>query len=431
MKRAGNDLPVRTTEAPTNTTTVNGEVETVPDQAPYDPRMKSRGGKLKALTAVEMDNRVLNTLTAESEQKNGKVIVKLGAVDWQTAQLPMELTMMIVRQLSHPEDRANFSLTCRQFFASIDAAFPLRRFPGLSNDLKRTCSGQRKARFEHIQAFENHIRPDGSYDKALLTPLSPEARLTMGLAMMIWSSKHTIAADIQACKKLALTRLKTDFKAFKEGSDNNALNDALALAVKRIQSAPKGKTNKTRNFSFGVSDLNLMFEDAMLDDASRLHMLSEMLLLNPDESTFAYAKQFIDHLPLGAVAKLMMHHEIKTDVLHKRFAMLDAEAKRAGVEELVTVVNNNMVRHTTMQTSKNILIVFNIFGFALSSCESQQNEAQFEMLTKIVRMCSKLIRTSLFLSNPILHIDYITSFSVTNQIFSEGYQLREMQANKN
>jgi hypothetical protein len=407
MKRAGDDLSGRTSGSPTNTSSTSNvkaevkaedkpEVDAVEPVVHYDPRMKSRGGKIKPLTAVEMDTRLLLALTAESEQKNDNAIVKLGAVDWGHAYLPIELTIMIARLLSKPEDQANMALTCRQNYISVDTAFPLRRFPGLSSDLKRTCNGQLMARFEHIQAFDKHLKPDGNYDTALLTSLSPAVRLTMGLAMMIWSSSYTVKGDKEACKKLSLDRFKADFKALKEGSQKDELDESMALAVQRIQSAPAGKTNKMRSFSFGVEELKMIFESGLPDEEASLHLLSEMLLLPKHQaSTIDYALQFIDKLPVHAVANLVILGNLNPLVLQDKLSKLTPAAQRLALEKIIAATNKNMNRLGENRSIDFMRNVVNIFSLVLSSSQSVQDEAQFTMLTELVRMLKKCIHTSM------------------------------------
>ncbi len=430
MKRASNDIAVRTTDTPTDTDP-NDEGKTATHQDQYNPRMKSGGSKIKPLSPIEMDTHLLKALTSESEQKNGNAIVKLGAVDWQNSQLPMELTTMIFRLLSHSEDKANISLTCRQFFMSMDAAFPLRRFPGLSNDLQRTCNSNFLAEFDRIQTFEKHIRPNGNYDKALLTPLSPEVRLTIGLAMMIWSSKYTIPSDSLKCQKLALSRFEEDFNAIKTGRVKNSLKEILALALNRIQPTPKENSNKKRNFLFGVDELKLILESTMLDHETRMHLLSEMLQLPELQvSTFTYAMKFIDHLSLEAVAKLVIYKSIHIDLLHKRFAKLSPEEKPAAAEKIITVANDYMSHFTIGNSIYSIEKILNICSFALSSCEPQQTEVHFEMLSKMVSMLPKLLQTSTnYLLERYSHAHLYAS-ALAQGKFLAGYNLRDTQSKK-
>lgn len=390
MKRACADPTVRTTSNPTNS---EAEVDTVEPQAHYDPRIKSRGGKIKPLTVAEMDNRLMLTLTSASEQKSDNVIVKLGAVDWLQAKVPLELSISIALQLRSPEDQANFALTCRQNYMSVDAAYPLRRFPGLSSDLKKTCSGPLMARLEHMQAFEKHIRPDGNYDTALLTPLSPAARLTIDLAMLVWSSKYTLAKDKGACKKLALDRFNEDSKVLKGGRQKDGFDEALVLALRKIQSAPKGKSNKMRSFSLGVNELKLIFENGVLDKQSFLHLLTEMLLQAEDHAPIInYAIQYMWQLPVSAAANLVLLTGRNLLAIRHHFVKLNSAAQREALEQITALVNNNMAGVDDNHTIDFMDRVVNIINLALFSCESVQDEAQYKMLSELVSMLKKCIR---------------------------------------
>lgn len=428
MKRAGDDLPVRTTGNPTST---SADIGTVESQAYYDPRMKSRGGKTKPLTSTEMNDRLMLALTSASEQKSDKVIVKLGAVDWLQAKVPLELSISIALQLRSPEDQANFALTCRQNYMSVDAAFPLRRFPGLSSDLKKTCSGNLMARFDHMQTFEKHIRPDGNYDTALLTPLSPAVRLTTDLAMLVWSSKYTLAKDKKACTKLAVERFKADFKVLKEGSQKDKLDEALDLALRKLQTAPKGKTNKMRSFSFGADELKLIFENRLLDKETSLHLLSEMLLAENHASTLDYALQYIDELPVHTAANLVILTGSNLQTIQHHFVKLNSAAQREALEKITALANKNMAGLNDHHSIDFMNKIVNVISLALFYCQPVQDNAYYKMLSDLLSMLKKCIRfpVDCFIQNN-LHLFDGNGPTPLNHMMT-GYEWQDVHGKKN
>ena len=105
----------------------------------YNPKMKEKGGKVKPLSPEEMEARLFLTLASQSEIDDKEIHIKIGTPNSAISVLPLDIMNKIASFIPSNKAQSNFALTNRSNYLSLDIHHPLRRFPGLVGDLKRTC----------------------------------------------------------------------------------------------------------------------------------------------------------------------------------------------------------------------------------------------------------------------------------------------------
>jgi hypothetical protein len=308
----------------------------------YNPKMKEKGGKVKPLTPEEMEARLFLTLASQSEIDNKEIHIKLGIPNSAISVLPLDIMNKIASFIPSNKAQSNFALTNRSNYLSLDKHHPLRRFPGLVGDMKRTCQGQKMARLDLMKKFDDHIKSDGGYDNVLLTPLSSLSRLSMAIAMMEWAQNQTLKADKPACIKLAQERLVTEFTSLANNTaiKPNELRDELLAAIRAVLTAPAGKTNRTRSLAFtmevGKQIMHALKGD-LLDEATQREIFFEVLKANPDDDkNIDYLEKEASRWPLEDLALAMIYRP--TPLLFHRLTELSPTERPAAVEKIIRTI---------------------------------------------------------------------------------------------
>ena len=344
MKRTTPDPIASNPSANNPPSQANGDDE---DRTPnegnwYNPKMKQKGRQIKPLTPEEMEARLFLTLASQSEIQNKEIHIKIGRPDSAISVLPLDIMNKIASFIPCSKAQSNFALTNRSNYLSLDIHHPLRRFPGLVGDLKRTCQGQKMARLDFMKKFDDHIKSDGGYDNVLLTPLSPLSRLSMAIAMMEWAQNQTLKADKPACIKLAQERLVTEFTSLANNTaiKPNELRDELLAAIRAVLTAPAGKTNRTRSLAFtmevGKQIMHALKGD-LLDEATQREIFFEVLKANPDDDkNIGYLEKEASRWPLEDLAVAMMYRPIP--LLFHRLTELSPTERPAAVKKIIQTI---------------------------------------------------------------------------------------------
>ena len=343
MKRTTPD-PAASNRSANNPPPANEEVE---DRAPdegrwYNPKMKEKGGKVKPLTPEEMEARLFLTLASKSEIENKEIHIKIGKSDYSLSVLPLDIMNKIASFIPSYKAQSNFALTNRSNYLSFDIHQPLRRFPGLVSDMKRTCQGQKMARLELMKKFDDHIKSGGGYDTVLLTPLSTLSRLSMAIAMMEWAQNQTLKADKPACIKLAQVRLLTEFTSIQNNSaiQPGEMRHMLMTAIRAVLTAPAGKTNRARSLVFsmevGKQIMDVLRGD-LLDEATQRDIFFEVLKAKPkNDKNIEYAEKETSCWPLEHLAVAMIFSPIP--FLFHRLTELTPTERPAAVEKIIQTI---------------------------------------------------------------------------------------------
>lgn len=142
----------------------------------------------------DVEGRVFE-LASSREQETRKWTVKLRppslyAMHDQPASLfdiPEDVLNLIIRKCD-PKAGKFLGLSCRAGYRYVDTLDPLRRLPGLIDDLERLREKNRTANPDSVAAFLDALEAkDGEYDRVLLTPLSPAVRCAAGVAVLLWT----------------------------------------------------------------------------------------------------------------------------------------------------------------------------------------------------------------------------------------------------
>ena len=351
--RSGNNLPPQTNEG--------DEVRTQNEGGWYNPKMKEKGGKVKPLTLEEMEARLFLTLASTSEIENKEIHIKIGTPDSAISVLPIDIINKIASFIPAGKAQSNFSLTNRSNYFSLDIHHPLRRFPGLVGDMKRTCQGQKMARLDLMKKFDDHIKSNGGYDNVLLTPLSPLSRFSMSIAMMEWAQNQTLNFDKPACIKLAQERLLTEFTSLKTNPaiKHDELRYLLMVAIRTVLTAPTGKTNRTRSLVFtmevGKQIIDILKGD-LLDEAAQREIFFEVLKANPnDDKNIDYLEKEASRWPLEHLAAAMMYRPIP--LLFHRLTELSPKERPAAFEKIILTTLTTQHIESQSYYVKNILII--------------------------------------------------------------------------
>ncbi len=308
----------------------------------YNPKMKQMGGKVKPLTPEEMEARLFLTLASQSEIQNKEIHIKIGRPDSAISVLPLDIMNKIASFIPCSKAQSNFALTNRSNYLSLDKHHPLRRFPSLVGDMKRTCQGQKMARLDLMKKFDDHIKSDGGYDNVLLTPLSSLSRLSTAIAMMEWAQNQTVKADKLACIKLAQERLVTEFTSLANNTaiKPNELRDELLAAIRAVLTAPASKTNRTRSLVFtmevGKQIMHVLKGD-LLDEATQREIFFEVLKANPnDDKNIDYLEKEASRWPLEHLAVAMMYR--LNSLLFHRLTELSPTERPAAVKKIIQTI---------------------------------------------------------------------------------------------
>jgi len=362
MKRTTPD-PAASNRSGNNPPPANEEVE---DRAPdeghwYNPKMKEKGGKIKPLTAEEMEARLFLTLASTSEIENKEIHIKIGKPDPFNSAFPLDVMNKIASFIPSGKAQRNFASTDRWNYLRFDEEHPLRRFPGLVGDLKRTCKSNLNARLDLMKRFDEHIKSGGGYESVLLTPLSPLSRLSTAIAMMEWAENQTIKADKPACIKLAQERLLTEFTSLKTNSaiKPDELRDMLMMAVRAVLTAPAGKINTQRSLAFtmvaGKQIMNVLKGD-LLDDTTQWKIIFEVLKANADSKKNEHYLQFetsqwsLEHLAVAMLCK-------PNTLLSYRLRELSPTERPAAVKKIIQTALTQQYIESHSYSARNILIL--------------------------------------------------------------------------
>lgn len=341
MKRSASD-PVagyRSANNPSHQANEENAVDAQNEGNWYNPKMKEKGGKIKPLTAEEMEARLFLTLASTSEIENKEMHIKIGKPDPFNSAFPLDVMNKIASFIPSGKAQRNFASTDRWNYLRFDEEHPLRRFPGLVGDLKRTCKSNLNARLDLMKRFDEHIKSGGRYDTVLLTPLSPLSRLSMAIAMMEWAQNQTLKADKPACIKLAQERLLAEFTSLKTNPaiKPDELRDMLMMAIRAVLSAPTSKINRKRSLTFtmavGKQIMNVLKDD-LLDETTQWKITFEVLKANPD------GKKNSEYLELDASGWSLEHLAVamlckSNALLSRRLRELSPTERPAAVEKII------------------------------------------------------------------------------------------------
>jgi hypothetical protein len=308
----------------------------------YNPKMREKGGKVKPLSPEEMEARLFLTLASKSEIENKEIHIKIGGPDSSISVLPLDIMNRIASFIPANKAQSNFALTNRSNYLSLDIHHPLRRFPGLVDDMKRTCQGTKMTRLDLMKRFDDHIKTDGGYDNVLLTPLSPLSRLSIAIAMMEWAQNQTTKADKPACIKLAQERLLTEVTSLKNNPaiEPGELRYMLMTAIRTVLTAPAGKTNRTRSLVFTMEigkQIMSVLKGDLLDEVTRREIFFEVLKANPnDDKNIDYLEKEASRWPLEDLAVALMYRP--TPLLFHRLTELSPTERPAAVEKIIRTI---------------------------------------------------------------------------------------------
>ena len=305
----------------------------------HNPKMKQKGGKVKPLTTEEMEARLFFTLASKSEIENKEIHIKLGTPDPATSVLPFDVMNRITSFISSNKTQLNFALTNRFNYLNFDIKHPLRRFPGLVDDLMRTRHFLQLARLELMQQFDDQIKNGGSYDNVLLTPLSPLSRLSIAIAMLVWVQDDTLTKDKPNCIKLAQERLLTEFTSLKNNPaiKPDELHDMLMKAIRAVLNAPERKTKPHRSLAFNMEIGNKILhalKSSPPDDTTKRVIFFEVLKAFPyDETNIDFLENEVSRWPLEHLAVAMMFNA--TPMLLDRLTELTPSERPAAVTKII------------------------------------------------------------------------------------------------
>ena len=325
----------------------------------YNPKMKEKGGKVKPLTPEEMEARLFLTLASQSEIENKEIHIKIGRPDSSISVLPLDIMNRIASFIPANKAQSNFALTNRSNYLSLDIHHPLRRFPGLVGDMKRTCQGPKMSRLDLMKRFDDHIKCDGGYDNVLLTSLSPLSRLSIAISMMEWAQNQTVKADKPACIKLAQERLLTEVTSLKNNPaiEPGELRYILMTAIRTVLTAPAGKTNRTRSLVFSMEigkQIMSVLKGDLLDEVTRREIFFEVLKANPnDDKNIDYLEKEASRWPLEHLAVAMIYRP--TPLLFHRLTELSPTERPAAVEKIIRTILTTQRIEFHSHYAKNIL----------------------------------------------------------------------------
>jgi len=305
----------------------------------YNPKMKQKGGKVKPLSPEDMEARFFLTLASTSEIENKDIHIKIGIPDPTNSVLPFDVTNKIASFIPPGKAQSNFALTNRSNYLNFDINHPLRRFPGLVGDLRRTRHFLQLARLELMKKFDDQIKSNGGYDNVLLTPLSPLSRLSTAIAMLVWAKYHTIQKDKLACIKLAQNRLLTEFTSLKNNPaiKPDKLHYTLMMAIRAVLNAPDGETKPTRSLTFNMEagkEIILALKNDQFADAIERVIFFEVYKTYPyDAKNNDYLEEESSRWPLEHLAVAMMFQ--MTPLFFDRLKELPPNERPSAVNKII------------------------------------------------------------------------------------------------
>jgi hypothetical protein len=303
-----------------------------------NPTMKQKSGKVKPLTPEEMEARLFLTLASKSEIENKGIPIKIGTPDPTNSVLPFEVMNKIFSFIPSFKAQSNFALTNRSNYLHFDIDQPLRRFPGLVGDLKRTRHGSQLARLELIKQFDDQIKSNGSYDNVLLTPLSPLSRLSIAIEMLVWVQNHTLVKEKPDCIKLAKNRLLTEFTSLKNNPviKPDKLHYILMLAIRAVL-PPEDENKPHRSLVFNMtigSEIIHALKNNPPDNTVERVIFFEFLKAYPDdERNIDYLETEASRWPLEHLAVAMMFKS--TPLVLDRLTELTPSERPAAVTKII------------------------------------------------------------------------------------------------
>ena len=386
--RSGNNLPPQTNE---------GDVVRAQNEGGwYNPKMKEKGGKVKPLTPEEMEARLFLTLASKSEIENKEIHIKIGTPDPAISVLPFDVMNKIASFIPAGKAQLNFALTNRSNYLYFDIEHPLRRFPGLVDDLMRTRHFVQLARLELMKQFDDQIKNGGSYDKVLLTPLSPLSRLSIAIAMLVWVQNHTLTKDKPDCIKLAQERLLTEFTSLK---NNPAINpdemyDTLMKAIRAALNAPEGKTKPHRSLAFNIwtgKEIIHALKNYRLDDAIERVTFLEILKAYPDDGTnIDYLEKEASRWPLEDLAVAMTFKP--SPLLLNRLIELSPSERPSAVTKIVQAILTTRHVESYSHYAQNIICICAMCFSTLSRELSSETHSFIISVLDLLRNCANRIQ---------------------------------------
>lgn len=363
MKRTTSDhvATPRSNNIPAHQQNQDEEVHNQNQMNDHHPIMKEKSRGIKSLTPEQMDARLFLNLASKSEIKTNQMYVKIGAPNYAFSELPFDVLSKIAHLIPSPKDKSNFALINRINYLIIDRYQPLRRFPGLAIDLKRTCQAQKMARLDLMQRFDDHIKVNGGYDTALLTPLSPLSRLSIAIAMMQWAQNHTLKADKPACIKLAQERLLTEFSSLKNNTDIkiDELRQILITAIRCVLTAPAGPVNRKRSLVFDMTIANQimkLLKGDVIDATTERKIFFEVLKADPnDQKNIKYLENNFTHWSFEDLAVLMMLQP--SYLLFHRLRELSPEDRSSAIIKMNQALQGNPHIESLSRYAGNIVCV--------------------------------------------------------------------------
>jgi hypothetical protein len=358
----------------------------------HNPTMKQKGGKVKPLTPEEMEARLFLTLASKSEIKNKEIHIKIGTPDPTNSELPLDVMNRITSFIPSYKAQLNFALTNRFNYLNFDIKHPLRRFPGLVDDLMRTRHFVQLARLELMQQFDNQIKNGGSYDNVLLTPLSPLTRLSIAIAMLVWVQDHTLTKDKPDCIKLAENRLLTEFTSLKNNPaiKPDELHDMLMMAIRAVLNAPESKTKPHRSLDFGMkigSKIIRALKSKLPDDTTERVIFFEVLKANPDyETSIDYLKNEASRWPLEHLAVAMMFKA--TPLLLDRLTELTPSERPAAVTKIIQALLTTHHVESYSHYAENIIRICAMCFTTLSHELTSENSSLIISVLDLLRNCA-------------------------------------------
>ncbi len=358
----------------------------------HNPKMKQKGGKVKPLTPEEMEARLFFTLASTSEIENKEIHIKLGTPDPATSVLPFDVMNRITSFISSNKTQLNFALTNRFNYLNFDIKHPLRRFPGLVDDLMRTRHFLQLARLELMQQFDDQIKNGGSYDNVLLTPLSPLSRLSIAIAMLVWVQDDTLTKDKPNCIKLAQERLLTEFTSLKNNPaiKPDELHDMLMKAIRAVLNAPERKTKPHRSLAFNMEIGNKILhalKSSPPDDTTKRVIFFEVLKADPDyESNIDYLENEASRWPLEHLAVAMMFKA--TPILLDRLTELTPSERPAAVTKIIQAILTTHHVESYSHYAKNIIRICAMCFATLSHELTSETSSLIISLLDLLRNCA-------------------------------------------
>lgn len=173
--------------------------------------------------------------------------------------LPDDVFAQIIPRLNQ-KAIVSMAASCRLGFFHADRLHPMRRLPGLLNDLKRLRVGNLSIDPDSFKAFLEAISLGGDYDRALLTPLSPALRSAVTVATQTWGGNRLSARNRIKSNTLIIEFLKTNYDPNFESGVKQVLEWQLERDENRICSVAPHWANFFANATLSLELRSRIFE---------------------------------------------------------------------------------------------------------------------------------------------------------------------------